>query len=290
MSAPEDHSDDELQPAQRDSNTEAGTSWRDRPPVINVHLLPGLVHPHDLAGNWVVVVDVLRASTTLAAAIQAGVAKVVPCLEVAEARQLADQHRASGADVVLGGERGGRPIAGFDLGNSPTEYTASRVAGRTAIFTTTNGTKAMMRCVGAGRVLIGSFANLTAVVSAIEAARPRRTDVLCAGTDGEVSWEDVLFAGALVAELRNVGFSLANDGSVIAETAWRQVNREPLGTNGLAEAFRCGRGGRNLLAIGKGPDLEWAAKLDRFSIVPELDLSDWSIRKSEESTSFPTDG
>src|SRR5438132_10850132 len=107
----------------------------------------------------VVVIDVLRAAPTIFQALAAGATEVVPCLEVEEAKKIAVQIARS---AILGGERGGKQIPDFDLGNSPAEYTPERVAGKTVVFTTTNGTRAMLRCEAARRVLIAAFTNLSA--------------------------------------------------------------------------------------------------------------------------------
>jgi hypothetical protein len=129
--------------------------------LIDVYLLPTLVErPQELAGKAVVVIDVLRATTTIIHALAAGAAEVTVCQEVDEALRLAASRPQR---AVLGGERGGLPIAGFDLGNSPTAYSRERVAGREVIFTTTNGTRAMARCSAARRILIGAFVNFSAM-------------------------------------------------------------------------------------------------------------------------------
>src|SRR5438874_11853400 len=121
---------------------------------IDVYLLPALVEPAELAGKTVVVIDVLRATTTIITALANGATQVIPCLEIDEARKAAADF---GSPAILGGERGGRPIAGFDLGNSPAEYSREQVAGKTVVFTTTNGTRALLRCKAARRVLLGAF-------------------------------------------------------------------------------------------------------------------------------------
>jgi 2-phosphosulfolactate phosphatase len=247
--------------------------------TVNVHLLPELADARALAGEVLVVIDVLRASTTLAAALAAGVRTVVPCLEVNEARQLAGQRRAHGS-VLLGGERGGLPIAGFDLGNSPGEYTADRVAGQTLVFTSTNGTRAMMRCVGAARVLVACFANLSAVARAL--AAETRVELLCAGTEGQVSYEDTLLAGGLVDRLGGTRLRL-NDGALLALQCWRQIGGEDVSHAQLCDALQQGRGGQNLRAIGRGDDIAWAASIDRLEVVPELDLAAWVVRKWDDS-------
>src|SRR5438132_1827020 len=105
---------------------------------VQVHLLPELIPPNRLVDGLAVVVDVLRASTTIIHALAAGCTDVRPCAETEEARALAGQMRAG--RVLLGGERGGVTPPGFDLGNSPREYTPSVCRGCTLVHTTTNGT------------------------------------------------------------------------------------------------------------------------------------------------------
>src|SRR5205807_6516908 len=114
-----------------------------------------------LAGGLAVVIDVLRATTTIVHALAAGCTDVRPCAEVEEARALADGMRAG--RVLLGGERGGAPLPGFDLGNSPREYTPRACKGNTLVLTTTNGTRALLRAAEAERVLLAAFVNYSAV-------------------------------------------------------------------------------------------------------------------------------
>ncbi len=169
-------------------------------PSIYGHLLPSLVDPGQLAAQTVVVADILRATTTIVQAFDAGVKMVHPCLEVKEAFRLAEE---IGPSAVLGGERHGVRIDGFKLGNSPTEYTADVLDQRVLVITTTNGTRALRHCHLAGRMLVGSFTNLTELVTRIGTVSDLH--VLCAGTDGVISREDVLFAGALCPSPRQNG-------------------------------------------------------------------------------------
>lgn len=247
---------------------------------LNVHLLPTLVSPEELSGSTVVVIDVLRATTTLVQALASGAREVVPCLEIDEARagkaKLAEQ-------ALLGGERGGVKIEGFDLGNSPGEYTPEVVAGRTILFTTTNGTKAMQRCRAAQRVLIGAFVNFSAICHALSTAPC--IDLVCAGTDNQITREDVLFAGAVADDLvEHAGGDkstkyLLNDQAYIALDAWRAA-RQNLRSQPLIECLRSSRGGRNLLELGHDDDIHLAADLDRFTLLPELDLATWRIQSA----------
>jgi len=243
------------------------------PRRIDVYLLPALVEPAQLAGRTVVVIDVLRATTTIIHALAAGAAQVVPCLEVDEARLIAAGEMPGSA--VLGGERGGLPIPGFDLGNSPRDYTSGHVGGKSVVFTTTNGTRALIHCKAARRVLVGAFVNLSAVCR--ELLDEPNVILLCAGTNGHVTREDALFAGAVVNELANGRQSVLNDQAEIAADAWRSCVRDLTGANPLGQALRASRGGRNLIETGQENDIDLAAQIDKFDLVPELDLARWSI-------------
>jgi 2-phosphosulfolactate phosphatase len=239
---------------------------------INVYLLPALVEPAALTGTTVVVIDVLRATTTIVHALAAGAVEVAPFREVEDARRLAEQ---IGDKAVLGGERGGVPIPGFDLGNSPAEYTRDRLGGKTVVFTTTNGTRALERCKLAKRVLIGAFANFSAVCR--ELSDVSEVAIVCAGTDGHVTREDTLLAGAIVADLAREKLAQLNDQALLAADAWQTAVRL-LTDRPLGMMLRDSRGGRNLIDTGQENDIDLAAQIDRFDIVAELDLKTWRIR------------
>src|ERR1700687_4912147 len=162
---------------------------------VQVHLLPSLALPGRLTGGLAVVIDVLRATTTIIHALAAGCTAVRPCGEVEEAREMAGTMRAG--RVLLAGERGGVPLSGFDLGNSPREFTPRVCRNATLVLTTTNGTRALLRAAEAERVLVAGFVNYSAVCEQLRSdARP--IHIICAGTDGAVTLEDTLLAGALV--------------------------------------------------------------------------------------------
>jgi 2-phosphosulfolactate phosphatase len=251
---------------------------------IDVYLLPALVQPEELADRAVVVIDVLRATTTIIQALASGAFQVVPCQEIADARGLALQLPGP---LLLGGERGGQQIAGFDLGNSPAEYSREVVSRKTVIFSTTNGTRAMLRCKAARRVLIGAFVNFSAVCR--ELAGEARIALVCAGTDGHVTREDTLLAGAIVADLCSnpshvggtsrpgVAAYKLNDQAEIAADAWQTAVRV-LTDRPLGITLRDSRGGRNLIEIGQENDIDLAAQIDKFDIVPVLDIAAWRIR------------
>ena len=145
--------------------------------AVAVYLLPSLVPCGRLTGGVAVVIDVLRATTTVIHALVAGCTAVRPCAEVEEARTLADQMCAG--RVLLGGERGGRPVAGFDLGNSPGEYVAKVCRGTTLVLTTTNGTRAMVRAAEAERGALGRFRQLQCRLRTTAAGKAANSYHLC---------------------------------------------------------------------------------------------------------------
>ncbi|NQT36663.1 MAG: 2-phosphosulfolactate phosphatase [Planctomycetes bacterium] len=257
------------------------------PQILNVHALPSLVSPEELAGGTVVVIDVLRACTTVVCALEAGAKEIAPCLEIDQARELAETltETMPAGSVVLGGERNGLPIDGFDLGNSPEEYAADRVGGKTLVFTTTNGTRALMQCGQAERVLLGAFVNASAVVEAI-ADRPE-IHLICAGTRGQYTQEDTLLAGLLVDRLQRRGGMMykLNAQATVAQENWLAafavpfaIGALPLESEKLAQHLRKSLGGKNVVAIGMDQDIVAAAQIDRFSTVPQLDLKTFRIR------------
>jgi 2-phosphosulfolactate phosphatase len=202
-----------------------------------------------------IVIDVIRATSTICQALASGYARVLCAAQVEEARAL----REALGEGVLGGERNAVRIPGFDLGNSPREY--FEPAGDTLVLSTTNGTRAVVaaaqRC---ERVLIASLLNLSAVV---EAARAHGDDVLvvCAGVQGAMNLDDTYVAGRIVELL---GWKRTDP----AEAAVRLVAT----WSGAEDAFRASRSGRNLLknAPDLEPDIPFCARESVLDVVPRL--------------------
>ena len=169
-----------------------------RRPQVYVHLLPALIPEGALRGGVAVVIDVLRATTTMIHALAAGCDAIMPCNEIEEARRIARSLPEGSA--LLAGERQGLPIDGFDLGNSPGDCTPDVCSGKTLVMTTTNGTRAILASLDAERVLVAAFVNRKATVEALK-VEDRPIHLVCAGTDGQISLEDSMFAGALALEL-----------------------------------------------------------------------------------------
>lgn len=241
-----------------------------------MHLLPGLFEPGELRGGVAVVIDVLRASTTIVHALAAGARSILPVADAPTAREFAANHPDE--NVVLGGERGGVRIDGFDLDNSPLAYTEETVGGRTVAFTTTNGTRALLRCLEAERVLIGALVNVSGVVDVlIKDSRP--IHLVCAGTDGQITAEDVLGAGAIAAGIREQAgrADWSDDESRVAMDYFMANSNDDAA---LLEAVRAGRGGRNLSRLGFERDIQIAATRDAFDLVPEFSPASGRIEAS----------
>ena len=226
-----------------------------------------------VAGGVAIIIDVLRASTTIITALAEGAAFVLPTAEVEVARRF---HKIIPVETLLGGERGGIRIEGFALGNSPAEYVRTRVGGRGIIMTTTNGTAAIARCKAARDVLIGGLVNRKAVaaVALRLAAEAGDVHLVCAGTDGHITDEDLLGAGAILDAVMAVmpaGDVQIDECGEDALASFRQLTVAGSdATANLFAAFSRAIGGANLLDLGMAADLSLAADIDQFDLVPRL--------------------
>lgn len=235
------------------------------PRQVNVFLLPRDFEPDELCGGIAVVLDVLRATTTIVTALANGARCVIPCGDVAAAKHIAAGLPRS--DVLLGGERGGVRIEGFDLDNSPAAYSRTAVSGKTIVLTTTNGTAALLRSQAADRVLVGSLVNRRAVVRAL-ARDERPVHFVCAGTEGRVTAEDLLAAGAIASELQAPSDSTPSrdDMALVAREFWAAVSSS---SERLRSVLRQSRGGGNLVGLDFDADIELAARVDSLDLLAE---------------------
>ena len=228
---------------------------------IDVHFEPAAPLP-DLTGRTVVVIDVLRATSSVVEALVNGAQGVYPAPSTEEAIKLASS--LGREDTILCGESRGLKIEGFDLGNSPREFSAETVMGKRLVMSTTNGTRTFFLVEDAVRVLVCSFMNLSAVAAvAIEADS---LIIVCAGMEGLFSLDDAVCAGALVQRIRaaaevDVELNDAAMGAVEMALTFR-VNAHFLGSTST---------GQRLIEIGLREDLELCAEIDRYSVVPEMD-------------------
>jgi 2-phosphosulfolactate phosphatase len=225
-----------------------------------VFLTPAEMGDSAFRGKPVVVIDVLRANTSIAYARAHGAEKVIPIASIEAATRLATS--LDRATTLLCGEREGRPISGFDLGNSPLEFTPETVSGKTVIMTTTNGTGTISRLEGAHEIFVCSFVNISAVAHHLR--NEAELFIICSGKLGAFSLEDAVCAGNLIARLRDLDVEplALNDAGAAAEALY--------GIHGK-DLLRCLRGtahGRYLCEIGFGDDLEVCARADALSTVP----------------------
>jgi 2-phosphosulfolactate phosphatase len=240
---------------------------------LSVHALPSQVEERELSGSTVIVIDLLRATSTICQALAAGAHEVVPFLEIDDTVVAADAAGRTG--IVLGGERRGGKIPGFDLGNSPAEYTPEVVGGKRVFITTTNGTRALDHARMASRILVGSLLNLSAIAASLR--NEPQVDILCAGTDGDETREDILGAGAFAKRLTMDQPYQMNEKARAALAEWEaaaraaQLNGRELAEQ-LAIELRNTPGGRNLIGIGLDQDLVDCAQIDRYRLVPQYDV------------------
>ncbi|AJY77269.1 2-phosphosulfolactate phosphatase [Paenibacillus beijingensis] len=205
-----------------------------------------------------VVIDVLRASTTMVAALAMGAESITPVETVLDAKAM----RKPGE--LLGGERFGRSIPGFDLGNSPEEYDRKTVQGKRILFTTTNGTRAVHKALRADFVLVGAFVNAAACAASAVSLK-RDAVLLCAGSHDEFALEDGLCAGLLLHRLQEMTGKLETDDFGAAMLGLYESKRER-----ILEMLRQCAGGRKLIKLGHERDVTFCSFSDTIPCVPRL--------------------
>ena len=209
--------------------------------------------------HTVVVIDVLRATSVMTTALSNGARGIYPVVEVDAARTLASQW--DNPPVLLGGERNALPLPGFDLSNSPLEYSSAKVQGHDIIMSTTNGTKAMQAASKAQRVLICSLLNIQAIAKAL--LEDKHVALLCSGTYQRLDIPDMLAAGAIIEALGALGAkpSLNDLGLVSAEYFAPDTFRQ----RALASYH-----GNVLAGLGRQCDLDYCLQLNTQTIVPVM--------------------
>jgi 2-phosphosulfolactate phosphatase len=229
---------------------------------IDLHVTPAQAERSSLEHRQIVIVDVLRTCTSAAHALKNGAAKIIPVGTVEDATRLAQT--LDPKSRLLCGEREGRKVGGFDLGNSPREYEREVVEGKTLVFASTNASPLMARQLEGWEQRLLAYVNLSAVASAV-----RRIGVdlaiVCAGRNGRVALEDLACAGALVRRLTDTDSALdVNDAAETARAYDRAHGRTP------EAILRRSEHGRYLIEIGFEEDLPFCAAVDRVPLVPYL--------------------
>jgi 2-phosphosulfolactate phosphatase len=230
--------------------------------TVDVVFSPVGLTPPEVHGRVVFVIDVLRAGTTMCAALAHGARAVVPVASTEEALRLA---QTLGPDTVLAGERNCVRIPGFALGNCPREMTADAVRGRTVILTTTNGTRALLAVAGATHVYVAAAANFTLSAAVAREARLRGEEILivCAGREGRFALDDAYAAGRLVAAAQGGGRGRKglNDAALAALDLVRRYGER------WDRPLAASQGGRDLAELGMKDDIADAARVDAYPVL-----------------------
>jgi len=228
---------------------------------INVLLVPKEINHTELSGKIIVVIDILRASSTIVTALARGCRGLIPIFSPDKVKEKSKGFAKE--EVLLGGERKGKKIKGFDLGNSPREYTEELVKDKIIIFSTTNGVKTLEMAKNAFKIVIGSFLNLQAVC---DYCYNFQEDIIivCAGKDGNFSLEDSVCAGMLINSLKKnlPGVFRGTDANIAVQILYKKYGNNILGV------LKKSQHGKYLESIGLGRDLEFCSTLDAFNIVP----------------------
>lgn len=222
---------------------------------VNLFASVDYVNEESLKGSSVVVIDVLRATSVITTAINNGCSEILPVLEIEEALSLKSEKS------LLGGERKGLKIEGFDLSNSPLEYTKESVYGKTIVFTTTNGTRAILKSKYADRILVGSMLNAKKLAhKLIEYGDD--VSILCAGTGGNFSMDDFICAGKIIYEMNKIKALEKDDFSSLAYISY--VNYK----DNIFEYLSHANHYNYLLSLGLKEDIEYCFQEDILESIP----------------------
>lgn len=224
--------------------------------TIDVCLSPDLMHLYTVQDHAVVVVDILRATSCMTTAFAHGISTIAPFADLKECLAM----KAKG--YYTAGERDGKKVEGFDLGNSPFEYQHPELKGKNIAFTTTNGTQAIAKSIGAREIIIGSFLNLTAVINHLKTL-PHNVLVVCAGWKGKFNLEDTLFAGAVVEKLK-AELTQACDAPLAAQHLYNQAK------DNMVDFLKDSSHVKRLGKLGISKDIEFCLTPDQYNVVPLL--------------------
>lgn len=226
-------------------------------PFLHTILSPGLLSLYDVESSIVVIIDVFRATSTIATALYNGATKVVPVASVEDCISIGKKMNA-----ITAGERDGKIIEGLQHGNSPAEYPAEFIKNKTLVLTTTNGTKLLHMALesGASEVVTGSFPNLSAVCAHLKNAN-KNIILGCSAWKNRFNLEDTLFAGAVIAQIRD-NFIIHCDSSLMAEDMYK------LHKNNMYEFIRKTTHWHRLASYGLEKDLEYCVTPDIANVLP----------------------
>ncbi|MEM9829341.1 MAG: 2-phosphosulfolactate phosphatase [Bacteroidota bacterium] len=234
--------------------------------TTEVCLTPDLLHQYSVVEKVVVVVDVLRASSTMITAFAHGLERLMPVAYVEGC--LALQRMG----YLSAGERDGAKVEGFDFGNSPYDVMKGDLSGKSLAMTTTNGTLAIEKAKSARKVIIGAFLNLSAVIDYVKKLN-EDTLILCAGWKGQMNLEDTLFAGALVSNLTN-DFKIKGDAALAAQLLYENSQDDLYGVVSRSSHAK------RLKKLAAENDMRFCLKKDEYDVVPILESEHLVVQSS----------
>ena len=226
--------------------------------TLSTCLSPSLLHLYDVSSSIVVIIDVLRATSTVATALYNGAKSIIPVDSVAECIKLGKQ-----MDVITAGERDGKIADGLKYGNTPLQYKPEFIKGKTLVLTTTNGTRLLHMALaeGAPGIITGSFCNLSAVCDYL-AMQNRNVILACAAWKDRVNIEDTLFAGAVISRIKK-NFQQNCDAGQIAETLYHQAKDDLFGFIRDKNASHYLR----LMGYGLEEDIRYCLTIDNANVL-----------------------
>jgi 2-phosphosulfolactate phosphatase len=226
---------------------------------LDVCLTPALIPLYNVEDYIVVVIDIFRATTSICYGIENGAEAIIPVSQVEECSAYLEK----GFDYLLAAERNGEVVVGFDFGNSPFSYTKEKVAGKTIVLTTTNGTHALHLSRNAKKIVIGAFINLTAICNWLK-QQDESILLVCSGWKNNFNLEDTLFAGAVVEQLKNSGF-VVDDPALAANDLYN------IAKDDLDKYLKKTSHSERLKKLGIEADIEFCLKIDITTAIPILD-------------------
>ncbi|MDB5287437.1 MAG: 2-phosphosulfolactate phosphatase [Mucilaginibacter sp.] len=226
---------------------------------LDVCLTPALIPLYNVEDYIIVVIDIFRATSSICYGIENGAEAIIPVSEIEECAA----YREKGFDHLLAAERNGEVVAGFDFGNSPFSYTKEKVSSKTVVLTTTNGTHALHLSRKAKKIVIGSFLNLTSLCNWLK-TQNESILLVCAGWKNNFNLEDTLFAGAVVEQLKEHGYTL-DDPAIAANDLFQ------IGKNDISQYLSKTSHGERLKKLGIEKDIAFCLQIDITTAIPILD-------------------
>jgi len=226
--------------------------------IVDTCLSPQLYSVYHRDDTIVVIIDVLRATSAMCTAFEYGVDKMIPVATLEEAQEYKKQ------GFLVGAERNGIQIEGFDFGNSPYGYMTDKIKGETIVISTTNGTQAIEAARNAYKIVIGAFTNITALCDWL-VKQNKNVLLLCSGWKNKLNLEDSVFAGAVTERLLKSNLFQTGDAALAAMFLYQQTQENPI------KFFHNSSHSKRLAAMGLKKDIKYCFSLDKTKIIPVLE-------------------